>query len=174
MLTRRACLALLPGAALSVCARSAHSAPSRELFSLGRSKNANVIRFDVRVGKSGELDASNPLDVYWLMLAENGRREELTWTERQLAYGYSVSAVNARGFTLRLTACPDRELHVRESNGGYGAELAIARQSATLHHIFVQTTEGFVPSVQYVDIFGHTSEGRTVSERITPKRVSRF
>ena len=175
MLSRRAWVTLVPGAALSLCwSRAAYSLPSRELFTLGRSTNANVLRYDVRTTRDGALDVSNPLDVYWLMLAQDGRREELTWTERQLAYGFSVSGANAHGFSLRLSACPDRELHVRGDSGCFSAELQIARQPAKLKRIFVRTEGALLPSVRYVDIFGHTPEGRTVSERITPRRVSRF
>ena len=39
-------------------------------------------------------NANQPIDVYWLMLAENGRREELTWMERKMAYGFEVSGLS--------------------------------------------------------------------------------
>ena len=176
MLTRRAWVALVPGAALSLCwPRAAHGATSRELFTLGRSTNANVIKYNVRVAKSGQLDTANPVEAYWLMLAEDGRREELTWAERQLAYGFSVSALTSDGFKLRLTACSTRELHVRVVNGAYSAELEIARQPALLQRIFVRMEEhALMPSVHHVDIFGVTADGRRVSERIAPRRPARF
>src|SRR3954470_139284 len=92
MLSRRAWAALVPGAALSLCwPRVAHGGSSRELFTLGRSTNANVLKYAVRTAKSGQLDTADPVEVYWLMLAQGGHREALTWAERQLAYGFSVS-----------------------------------------------------------------------------------
>src|SRR3954467_14193474 len=131
MLSRRALPLLIPGGLLALCwPERAFATVPRELFTLSRSTNANVIKYAVRVGKEGLLDAAKPVEAYWLMLAENGRREELTWGERQLAYGFSVSNVQPRSCTLRLTACPDRELSVRSVDGQYRAELKILGQPA--------------------------------------------
>ena len=176
MLTRRAWAALVPGAALSLYwPRAAYGASSRELFTLGRSTNANVLKYAVRTGKSGQLERANPVEAHWLMLAEDGRREELTWAERQLAYGFSVSALTSDSFKLRLTACATRELHVRAVNGAFSAELEIARQPALLQRIFVRMEDhSLMPSVRHVEVFGLTADGRRVSERIAPRRPARF
>jgi hypothetical protein len=171
MLTRRALPALLAAAVVEVGSpRELCALPSRELFTLGRNKNANVVKYAVRVGRNGRLDPANPVEAYWLMLAEDGRREELTWTERQLAYGFSVSAQSSDGFMLHLAACSARALRVHADNGSYRAELVIARQPAFLRRIFVQTDNGaLIPSVRYVEISGLTAAGRAVSERIIPR-----
>jgi len=176
MLSRRALPLLFPGALLALCAPAlAFAATSRELFTLSRSTNANVVKYVVRLGKEGLLDVANPVEAYWLMLAENGRREELTWGERQLAYGFSVSNVTPRGCSLRLTACPDRELNVRAADNQFRAELKIQRQPAYLQSIFVRTEEhSLLPSVRYVEISGLAVNGQRVAERIVPRRVSRF
>jgi len=82
MLTRRALPVALAAAALELSASpELFALPSRELFTLGRSKNANVVKYAVRTGQNGRLNPAEPVEAYWLMLAENGRREELTWTE---------------------------------------------------------------------------------------------
>ena len=171
MLTRRALPAVFAAAALQLVAPDELQAlPSRELFTLARSKNANVVKYAVRIGRNARLDPANPVEAYWLMLAEDGRREELTWTERQLAYGFSVSALNGESFLLHLAAYSQRALRVRAANGSYRAELEIARQPAVLRRIFVQTDNGLlVPSVRYVEISGLTAVGRAVNERIVPR-----
>jgi hypothetical protein len=171
MLTRRAVSLALAAAAVEVCApRGAEALPSRELFTLARSKNANVVKYAVRTARSGRLDPSEPIEAYWLMLAEDGRREGLTWAERKLAYGFSISAQTDDGLTLRLTACPARDLHVRAVSGGYRAQLTIAGQPAFLRRIFVRTEEGLLmPRVVYVEISGVSASGQTLSERIVPR-----
>jgi len=178
MISRRAVTLSIPGALLSLAAPrvAAAAAPaSRELFTLARSSNANVVKYAVRVGKGGSLHSAEPVEAYWLMLAENGRREELTWTERQLAYGFSVSDVNAQGCTLHLAACADRELRIRSANGAYHAELAIAHQPVTLQRVFVQLeSSALLPSVRHVEVSGVTASGARISERILPRRVRRF
>ena len=176
MLSRRALPLLIPGALLALCAPElALAASPRELFTLSRSTNANVIKYAVRLDKQGLLDLKNPVEAYWLMLAENGRREELTWGERQLAYGFSVSNLTPQGCSLRLTACRDRELTVRLLDGQFKAELKILQQVARLQTVFVRAEEhALLPSVRYVDIAGLTPAGQRIAERILPRRVSRF
>jgi hypothetical protein len=176
MLSRRAFQMLAPAILSELCRpRLAHALPSRELFTLARNTNANVVKYAVRTGKDGVLDGTDPIEAYWLMLAENGRREPLTWTERHLAYGFSVSSSSQRGCVLRLTACPERELNVRAFAGAYRAEAAIAKQLAVLQRIYVCAEQhSLLPSVRYVEISGTNTTGQWVTERILPRRVSRF
>ena len=178
MLSRRAFQMLAPAAALELCLttlpRVAGAQPSRELFTLARNTNANVLKYAVRTGKDGRLDGSNPIEAYWLMLAENGRREQLTWTERRFAYGFSTSNATDRGCTLRLTACPERELRVRAVDDGYRAEVTIAKQAIALKRIFVfAEPHSLFPSVRFVEISGTNASGKLVSERLLPERVAR-
>jgi Domain of unknown function (DUF4833) len=53
------------------------------LFVIERSTNANVVYYDARVTKSGKLNAEEPVVAYWIMLAGNGRREELNPIEKE-------------------------------------------------------------------------------------------
>jgi hypothetical protein len=171
MLTRRALPLSLAAAVVQVCSpRELQALPSRELFTLARSTNANVVKYAVRTGRDARLDLANPVEAYWLMLAEDGRREELTWTERRLAYGLSVASVRSDGFVLRLAACAERALRVRALNGAFVAELPILRQPAILRRIFVQTdARALIPSVRYVELSGLTADRRLVVERIVPR-----
>jgi hypothetical protein len=177
MLSRRAFQMLAPATALELCLttvpRLAGALPARELFTLARNTNANVLKYAVRTGRDGRLDRGNPIEAYWLMFAENGRREELTWTERRFAYGFSTSNSSDHGCSLRLTACPERELRVRAVDGGYRAEATIARQASVLKRIFVfAEPHTLLPSVRYVEISGINAGGKLVSERLLPERVS--
>jgi hypothetical protein len=175
MLSRRVFQVLVPAIVLDLSlSEPADALSSRELFTIARNVNANVLKYAVRTSKDGLLDPSEPIEAYWLMKAEDGRREELTWTERHLAYGFSASNASSRGCVLRLAACPERELSVRASDGGYRAEMAIARQPATLRRIYVYSEQhAFLPSVRYVELSGTAASGKPVTERIVPRRVSR-
>lgn len=180
MLSRRAFQMLAPATALELCLATAArvgiagSPPSRELFTLTRNTNANVLKYAVRTAHDGRLDGNNPIEAYWLMLAEDGRREELTWTERHLAYGFSTSSATDHGCVLRLTACPERELRVRAVEGGYRADAMIAKQTAALKRIYVHAeAHALLPSVRYVEISGTNAAGKLVTERLMPRRVGR-
>lgn len=71
------------------------------------------------------------------MLAEGGHREELTWAERRLAYGFDWSNVTAQHCSLDLSAVKQRRLEVERRDGRFVALLTIAGKRAALERIFV-------------------------------------
>jgi hypothetical protein len=171
MLSRRAlarlAFAATAASALDVAARETLRASL--LFSIGRSKNANVVRYQARFSSRG-LEPARPIDAFWLMLAEDGRREELSWAERELAYGFSVTNVGPSACTLRLTAFEARSVLVERHRESFRAIIVIAGRRAVLKRIFVRTDEGtLLPSVQHVDLFGTTLHGAPLNERIRPR-----
>lgn len=138
------------------------------LFVIERSKNRNVVRYDLLLDKSGFYDPRRPLDVYWSMLAEDGRREELSLLEQQ-AYGFELLP-NAKPTELgvRLVALKNRPLVVRGGGGAYRAELPIQGVPAYLESVFVATREGPIfPTVLYLELRGRAlRDGRALAERI--------
>jgi hypothetical protein len=163
------------GAALSVAAATvfvsavvAADEPAR-LFCIGRNKNANVVCYDARLQKGRKLYRSHPIDAYWIMRAEDGRREELSWLERKYAYGFTILGdASDSGFRFRLDALPDRTIDVRHADRTFRAETMVARRRSRLVSVFVQTKEGGVmPKVRYVDLRGIDLEtGRQQVERV--------
>jgi Domain of unknown function (DUF4833) len=130
------------------------------------------VHYDVRVKERGRFDPEEPVVAYWVMLAEDGRREGLTWLERRLAYGFSTSfRAGGDALELRLRAFARRELVVRRGEkGDFHAEVAIAGAPALLERIFVASDErGVTPSVRYFDLIGRRrADGTRVSERVLP------
>ena len=169
-LTRRSVLGW--GVAVLACPSPAVAAErTQTLFVIARNTNANVVHYAVRLN-GGKLDIDDPMVAYWVMRAEDGRREGLTWLENQVAYGYRISSrVTNVGFGLLLKAFSKRELAVRrDSEGSYRAYVRIDGQKAALDRIFVTLGEGGLkPSVRHVDLFGTASAvGKRVSERLVP------
>jgi hypothetical protein len=164
---------LLVGAALGSLAFDARAgaAPSAPLFVITRSKNANVVHYEARLRPDGALDPARPLVAYWIMRAEDGRREALTWLEEKLAYGWSVT-FDARGELLvRLRAFSGRELRVfRDKTDQFRALARIVGHAAVLDRIHVVSDDrGLTPRVRYVDLFGTArGDGRRVTERLVP------
>ena len=169
--TRRA---VLLGAATLVAGVDARAdgVRAQPLFVIARSKNANVVHYDVRVRERGRLDLDEPVVAYWVMLAEDGRREGLTWLERRLAYGFSTSfRAGGDALELRLRAFTRRPLAVRcDENGRFHAEILVGGEPALLERIFVASDErGMTPSVRYFELHGRRrSDGSRVSERVLP------
>ncbi|HVY25537.1 MAG TPA: DUF4833 domain-containing protein [Polyangiaceae bacterium] len=137
------------------------------MFVIARSKNKNVVRYRARV-HDGHLDAARPIDADWLMLAEDGRSEGLSWAERRLAYGFTVSDVGPDSCRLQLVAFKSRVVTVERHAQGFRAVTPIAGQMAVLGRVFVQTREGgLLPRVDYVELSGTSTTGTTVKERFS-------
>jgi hypothetical protein len=143
---------------------------TQTLFVIARSNNANVLHYDVRT-LGGKLDLDEPLLAYWVMNAEDGRREALTFMERELAYGFRItSRITNDGFRIVLKAFEQRVVIVRKNaSDGYRAHAHIDGQNATLDRIFVGVEKGGVtPRVRFVDLFGTARSGKRVAERLVP------
>jgi hypothetical protein len=141
----------------------------RGLFVIQRSKNANTVQYDLRVDRYGKPHADEPLTAYWVLHERGGRREGLSFFERQLAYGWRiVGPVREAGFVFQLQACDRRSIRVTRQAGRYRAQIRIAGKTAYLTKLFVKSTEtGLVPKVHYVELFGEdAATGAALRERL--------
>ena len=145
------------------------AAPPTHLFDIQRSKNANVVRYDLRLERPGRYDVRKPIDAYWVLLEHAGQREELSPLERSLAYGYRIlpGATN-RVLPIRLVAVPGRVVSIRLRSGHYRPELPISGEPSILRRVYVKTKERRpLPRVIYVDLHGKSiASGRPTFERL--------
>lgn len=161
-----AVLATAPWAAADL--EDARTAP---LFQIERSKNANVVQYDVQLRADGRLDPKEPVIVYWLRLAKDGQRKELSWIQRRFAYGFDTRFDAETGVaTLRMKADLGRDIRVVRGEDGYRAELSIDGRPAHVDRIFIHSIEGGVlPEVEYIDFWGTDPDtGETRYERFEP------
>lgn len=161
-----ATLAALP--ALTVM--SEHTAQAEglvSLFQIERSKNTNEIHYAAQVGKDGALDTKEPVAAFWVMKAEDGRREGLTFMERKMAYGLDVTARGAE-YDVKLSAAPERAIKLMNVGGRWRAQTQLNGKAAYLSRIFITTKEGGVmPTVVSIDLYGEdAASGKTIQEHV--------
>ena len=141
------------------------------LFFIERSKNRNLVQYDVRLTEKNDIPDSNPVAVYWVL--ENGRQQDLNVLERKYAYGIdSHEKLEKNRFRLLLAALKDREVIVEEMKGSFRAVVAINGKPSVLERVYIMAKERLagLPKVLYVDLFGRTKEtGFPINERILPK-----
>lgn len=139
------------------------------LFIIQRSTNANEVHYEVQVDANGEL-ADEPVVAYWVMKAEGGGREDLTFFERKMAYGFEVMDPDGKdGREMKLVAWEDRTIRlVKDKDGNWRAQTQINGKDAYLTRLYIETDEGGItPSVVHIDLFGQTVDGNDpVEERI--------
>ncbi len=161
-----AALSLCPGTVFAVSGDKAG-----HLFFIERSKNKNLVQYDVQLTANKDLSDSRPVNVYWVL--ENGRREELNPIERKYAYGIArQEKVDRDKFKVILAAFKGLEIIVEKLNDSFKAVVSINGTESILQKIYVKSeeTQAGLPRVLYVELFGRNKEtGRPVKERISPR-----
>lgn len=145
--------------------------PGQSLFIIQRNTNANEVHYDVQTGSNGAL-AKDPVVAYWIMKAEGGRREDLTFMERKIAYGFEVSKPDGAGdVEVTLVAWEDRPIKLKKVGDKWRGLTKIDGKDAYLTKLFIQSKAGGVtPTVEYVDLFGEAvSGGKEVKEHVVKK-----
>jgi Domain of unknown function (DUF4833) len=142
------------------------------LFIIERSKNANVVHYDARLTTDGKLDPTEPVIAYWIKLAEDGRREKLSWIEKKKAYGFTIkpdSSVN--GYKMTLVAAPEQQITVKNEKDAVRAEALIAGRPAVLEKMYINASDGLTgPKVQYIEVYGKDLQtGENRREKMVPK-----
>jgi hypothetical protein len=141
------------------------------LFFIERSKNKNLVQYEIRLTENSNLPDRKPVNVYWIL--ENGRREELNPIEREYAYGIvRQEKLDQNRVKVILAGLKGLEITVERMNGSFKAMVFINGRQTILEKIYIKSEEKTtrLPKILYIDLFGRTKEtGRPIKERITPK-----
>ena len=141
------------------------------LFFIERSKNKNLVQYDIRLTKNSTLPDLRPVNVYWVL--ENGRHENLNPIEREYAYGIvHQEKLDENKFKVILAGLKGLEIIVERMNDSFKAMISINGRESILEKIYIKSEEKRtgLPKVLYIDLFGRTKEmGLPIKERIAPK-----
>ena len=145
---------------------------TQPLFIIERSKNANVVHYDARLTADGKLDPKEPVIAYWVLSAEDGRREELSWIEKKKAYGFDIKPdPSVKGYKMTLVADPQRQITVKKEGDAARAEGVIDGRPAVLEKMYIKASDGLTgPKVQYIELYGRDLQtGGKCYQKIVPK-----
>jgi len=141
------------------------------LFFIERSKNKNLVQYDIRLAENSTLPDLGPVNVYWIL--ENGRREELNPIEREYAYGIvHQKKLDENKFKVILAGLKGLEIIVERMNDSFKAMVSINGRESILEKIYIKSEEKRtgLPKILYIDLFGRTkATGLPIKERIAPK-----
>lgn len=137
------------------------------MFHISRSINKNWVCYDARI-KNGKLDMKDPVHVYWHNNSDNpGHENELSFFQRQMAYGYKVLNSSANEVEYRLTAYKKRSLKLTKMNNHWVSLCTINGRQCVLKEIQVKTQEGNSMKVLYIVLVGKClKDGTTQKEKI--------
>jgi len=158
---------------LVICTPGSVSDSNRTLFIVERSTNANVIHYDVNLTSKGAIDPKEPVIAYWVMLAENGRRQELSALEKNLAYGFTIHKDDTGdSYWMTLVSQKQRPIHVFQQDGKVNAVTRIGGSDAYLRMIYVKThRSGLLRTAEYFELFGQeVGSGNDRYEKIVAEK----
>ena len=142
------------------------------LFIIERSKNANVVHYDARLTADGKLDPKEPVIAYWVLLAEDGRREKLGWIEKKKAYGFTIKPdPSVNGYKMTLVAAPEQQITVKKEKDAVRAEAVIDGRPAVLEKMYINASDGLTgPKVHFIEVYGKDLQtGEKRREKMVPK-----
>ena len=151
----------------------ATAAPPDSAFHIDRNKNRHQVHYGIQVDKDCRPVGEQPVYNYWLRREEEPPRREPVRFFQQAAYGFQKQKIEDDGrIELRLRALPDRQLVVRVAAVGGVCKVetfaTIDGKSSYLDKVFVFAEEGiFLPTVRYIELWGHNNDGHAVYEKIT-------
>jgi hypothetical protein len=139
------------------------------LFTIEKSSNANRVQYEARVMADGHLDPKQPVVAYWIMAAENGRRQELNLLERAKAYGFTLHRDGPDSYRLWVVSHREKEIHVFLDGATVRAEAVIGGKVALVEKIFIQMHKSFMLSLpDFGEMFGFDREtGEKRVEKVT-------
>lgn len=142
------------------------------LFIIERSTNKNVIHYDAKFGKDRKLDPKNPVVAYWIMAAEDGRRESLTFIEKRKVYGFTINRDGSSGtYRMTLVSQKQREIRIYQDGNSVHAETFIDGHAAYLTKIYVKTRKaGLLRTADYYELSGtDVATGVERYEKVMPQ-----
>ena len=145
------------------------SEDAHQLFRIERSKNKNIVQYDIRPMEEWDPSGGGAVVVYWIL--ENGEKRGLSAIQDKYAYGIdSQKRLGENQYEIVLTAFKDRPITIKKTGSGYKAFTVIDGREGILERIYVESRErllGLPPSVLFIDLFGR--DGQTdlpLTERI--------
>jgi hypothetical protein len=131
---------------------------SRLLFYIQRNHNENTIVYDANFEKTGKLNKSNPIHVYWIRYQEHGQEMPLRTVERLFAYGVKTSKIEGvqNEYRVYLVATDIRKFLLKQTAPFKAAIFTkINGREALLDHIYIfADNSGMWPKVKYIELFG--------------------
>jgi len=140
------------------------------LFFIERSKNKNLVYYDVCLTASTDLSDSTALTVYWIL--ENGQEEELNPIERTYAYGINTQEkLEKNKLSISLAALNRQKIIIEKVDQKFKALMSVGNRKIVIEKVYINARDSLLgmPKVLYVDVFGFVRQENThVKERIVP------
>jgi hypothetical protein len=142
------------------------------LFKIDRSKDKNVVLYDINLTETGQLNSEKPITYYWIKNEKKGNLEALTWIQKKYAYGLNYLAITDEFATFKFVSYDKLTFTLKKSSDKkYHVFTKFDDKLVKVNHVFVQIDGGtfWIPNVTEVKIFAtEVKTGKEVIKTIYP------
>ncbi|MFC2115971.1 DUF4833 domain-containing protein [Bacteroidota bacterium] len=140
------------------------------LFKIDRSRDADMVLYDVNLDKQGKLDPSAPISIYWEKITEGGRHESITGIQNKFGYGIRYYNISDKSADFQIIAYKDQTFQLRESdNNQYRVYTHSSGKEIELSSLKIHFEDDsfWFPRISKIEINGiETDKGVYVTETV--------
>jgi hypothetical protein len=143
------------------------------LFYIQRTPNTNTIMYVLNFGDKGLLDEDEPVHPYWIRYQEEGQKEELSFIQRNYAYGLKTENLGNNKYELRFVSYKKLPFYLVKSkrDNRYHIIATINKKDIEVSRVFLQIEGGsfWLPNVVCAEVTGVDPDtGAEIIERFKP------
>jgi len=149
--------------------------PHREqlMFYIQRTPNINTIAYELNFADDGQLDVDHPIHIFWIRYKEDSSRAELSFIQRNYAYGLKVRQLGKDYYDLRFVSYKKYPLLLKKSEDDkkYHVYATINHKRIILNRIFLHIDGGtfWLPNITRIELSGIDAEsGKQIIDYLNP------
>ncbi|HEY9007756.1 DUF4833 domain-containing protein [Ohtaekwangia sp.] len=148
-------------------------ADTRTLFYIQRTPNTNTIMYALNVESNGKLNTDEPVHPYWIRYQEQGQHEDLSYIQRNYAYGLKTKDLGNGKYELRFVSYKKLPFYLTKSSrdNKYHIHATINKKNIEVSRVFLQIEGGtfWLPNVVCAEVKGVDPDtGNEIIERFKP------
>jgi len=137
------------------------------LFKIDRSRDPDIVVYDVRLDSLGKLDSSSPIAVYWKKFSRDGRFEPLTGIQKKFGYGIKFQNIGEHAADFKFVFSLDRKFELRKSEDDHYRVYTFSEgNKVEVKSLFIHFKDDpfWFPEISRIELVGlDTEKGRMVS-----------
>ncbi len=144
-----------------------------QLFYIQRTPNINTIMYTLNLDEKGKMNEEYPVKAFWIRYAEDSTKQELSFIQRNYAYGLKYEKVNNDKYQLHFVSYKKYTFFlIRDpTDNKFKAYTEINGKLNVLSSIFIEIEGGtfWFPHVVYVELRGiDSATGKKITTRFKP------
>ena len=142
------------------------------LFSIDRSRDPDVIMYDINLDSQGKLDTTMPITIYWNRKSDNGRTDALTGIQKKFGYGLQFLRISDYSADFKFVSYFKRSFELRKSgNDEYRVYTYSDGKNVEVRNMYIhfENDSFWFPAITKIELIGiEPNKGSLVKETIIP------